>query len=217
MRVREGALFGASSMVGAYLGGRLSSHLPPALMVLGFGAMMLVTAAAMMRGRRAPAANRAGPPSLAQSAAQGLGVGALTGVVGAGGGFVVVPALVLLGGLTMPEAVGTSLLVIAMNSAAGLAGHLAHTHLPWGVALPVAGAAVLGSVVGSRLAGAIAPDTLRRGFSWFVVVMAVFVLGQEVPRLFGISVTLAHHWPWLLAAMAMPPLVGAALHRPAHA
>ena len=85
-------------------------------------------------------------------------------------------------------------------------------------ALPVAAAAVLGSIVGSRLSGRIEPDALRRGFAWFVVVMAVFVLGQEVPKLFGVTVSLARHWPWLLAAMCAPPAIAAAsAHRHAHA
>lgn len=213
VRWRTGALFGAASMAGAYAGGQVSSRLPPAVLVLAFGVMMLVTAGAMMRGRRAVAASAASEADalpLGRIATQGAFVGAVTGLVGAGGGFLVVPALLLLGRLPMTAAVGTSLLVIAMNSAAGLAGHLAHTRLPWGVALPVAAAAVLGSVVGSRLSGRIAPDTLRRGFAWFVVVMAVFVLGQEVPKLFGFTVSLAHHWPWLLAAMCTPPAVAAA-------
>lgn len=221
VRWRTGALFGAASMVGAYAGGQFSSRLPPGALVLAFGAMMLVTAGAMMRGRRnlgASVARDAEATPLGRIALQGVAVGAVTGLVGAGGGFLVVPALLLLGRLPMSAAVGTSLLVIAMNSAAGLAGHLAHTQLPWGVALPVAGAAVLGSLAGSRLSGRIDPDTLRRGFAWFVVVMAVFVLGQEVPKLFGVTVSLARHWPWLLAAMCAPPaLAAASVHRHAHA
>lgn len=186
VRWRTGLGFGAASMVGAYLGGRVSSHLPPTLLLLAFGSMMLVTAAAMLRGRREVALD---PASLhapfAKVAAQGLAVGAVTGLVGAGGGFLVVPALVLLGRLPMTAAVGTSLLVIALNSGAGLLGHLAKAAPPWHIALPVAAAAVLGSVLGSRLAGRVGPDALRRGFAWFVLAMAVFVLGQEVPRLLG--------------------------------
>ena len=214
VRWSTGALFGVASMVGAFLGGRLSSRLPPAALVLAFGAMMLVTAAAMMRPRRAdagPAAPADAPLPLGRIAVQGGFVGAVTGLVGAGGGFLVVPALVLLGRLPMTAAVGTSLLVIAMNSVAGFAGHLAGSHVPWGVALPVTAAAVLGSVVGSRLAGRIPPDVLRRGFAWFVVVMAVFVLGQEVPKLFGVTVSLARHWPLFLVAMGAPPAAAAAL------
>ena len=214
VRWRTGVLFGLASMAGAYFGGRVSSRLPPAALVLAFGAMMLVTAVAMMRKR--PASTGAVEPvgaalPLGRIAVQGAAVGTVTGLVGAGGGFLVVPALVLLGRLPMTAAVGTSLLVIAMNSAAGLAGHLARTPLPWGVALPVTGAAVLGSVLGSRLTGRVSPNALRRGFAWFVVVMAVFVLGQEVPKLFGVTVSLARHWPLLALAMGAPPAFAGAL------
>ncbi len=212
VRWRTGLSFGAASMLGAYLGGRVSSHLPPSLLLLAFGSMMLVTAAAMLRGRREVAVDPASPNApVAKVAAQGLAVGAVTGLVGAGGGFLVVPALVLLGRLPMTAAVGTSLLVIALNSGAGLLGHLAKTALPWHIALPVAGAAVVGSVLGSRLAGKVGPDALRRGFAWFVLAMAVFVLGQEVPRLLGVTVALARHWPFFVAAEGV--LVSVAIAR----
>lgn len=117
--------------------------------------------------------------------AEGLVVGAVTGLVGAGGGFLVVPALVLLGRLPMPAAVGTSLLVIAMKSLAGFAGFLGHTPIAWPTALLVSAAAVLGSVGGAALAGRIAPRVLRTGFGWFVIAMAFFLLAQELPALWG--------------------------------
>lgn len=211
VRWKTGAAFGAASMAGAYVAGRLSKHVPAALLLLMFGAMMLVTAVMMMRGRRAPAGAVEGhrETPAAKVIAQGLAVGAVTGLVGAGGGFVVVPALVLLGGLPMGVAVGTSLLVIAMNSFAGFAGLLSNVSIPWQIAGGVVAAAVVGSFVGGRLVSVIPADRLRKGFAWFVVVMAVFILGQEVPKLFGLRVTLSTHWPWLLAAMATPPIVGA--------
>ena len=216
VRWRTGALFGAASMAGAYLGGRVSKLLPPSLLVLGFGVMMLVTAVAMMRGRRDLSSAAPATPPLARIAAQGVGVGAVTGLIGAGGGFLVVPALVLLGRLSMTSAVGTSLLVIAMNSAAGFLGH-SGVSVPYNIALPVAGAAIVGSLIGSRFASRVAPDSLRRGFAWFVVAMAIFVLGQQVPRLFGVTLTLAQSAPWLLPAMALVPLYAAlSARRPTH-
>jgi len=142
----------------------------------------------------------------------------VTGLVGAGGGFLVVPALVLLGGLPMGVAVGTSLLVITMKSFAGFAGYLSSVTIPWETAGAVVAAAIVGSVIGGRLVSLIPADRLRKGFAWFVVVMAVFILGQEVPKLFGLTVTVATHWPWLLTAMAVPPvvasIVAAARRRP---
>ena len=100
----------------------------------------------------------------------------------------------------MPVAVGTSLLVIAMKSFAGLAGYLASVEIDWPVALAVTAAAVVGSLVGSRLTGVIAPDVLRRGFGWFVVVMGLFVLAQQVPA--DVMADLAASlWFWVVIAL----------------
>lgn len=220
---RTGAIFGATSMIGAFIAGRLARHIPAAILLLAFGGMMVVTAIAMMRGKKAPEGSDAQPPRplpVGKIVAEGLAVGAVTGLVGAGGGFLVVPALVLLGGLPMPIAVGTSLLVIAMKSFAGFAGYLSSVTVPWSIAGVVVAAAVAGSFVGARLVHMLPPEKLRKGFAWFVIVMAVFILGQEIPKLFGLHVTVATHWPWLLAAMAVPPLIGLALnarHAPAAA
>ncbi|MFB6531572.1 sulfite exporter TauE/SafE family protein [Streptomyces sp. NPDC056399] len=188
VRWRTGLLFGAFSMAGAYGGGRLAEYVPGTVLLVCFAVMMLATAAAMLRrprggalhGLRAAAPEKGGR-GLAGLAAKGLAVGAVTGLVGSGGGFLVVPALAVLGGLPMGLAVGTSLLVIAMNSFAGLAGHLAGVTIDWGLALTVTGAAVIGSTVGARLAGRIAQDTLRAAFGWFVVLMGVLVLAQQLP------------------------------------
>jgi len=211
VRWRTGALFGATSMVGAFLAGRVASRIPAAALLLAFGVMMVVTAAAMLRGKKDAETVAPEPASLPvlKIVAEGLAVGAVTGLVGAGGGFLVVPALVLLGGLPMPVAVGTSLLVIAMKSFAGFAGYLSSVTVPWSTAGMVVAAAIVGSVIGARLVRYVPAEALRKGFAWFVVVMAVFILGQEVPKLFGVPVTVATHWPWLLAAMAVPVSLGA--------
>jgi uncharacterized membrane protein YfcA len=112
--------------------------------------------------------------------AVGLSVGILTGVVGAGGGFLVVPALVLLGGLSMATAVGTSLVVIALQSFAGLAGRLGSVDVDWPVTLGVTAAAVAGSYAGARLVARVSPAALRRGFGAFLAVMAALVLANEL-------------------------------------
>jgi hypothetical protein len=110
----------------------------------------------------------------------------------------VVPALVLLGGLSMEVAVGTSLVVITLKSFAGFLGYLGSTNVQWDVAGYVTAAAVVGSFLGGRLAGRFAPDVLRQGFAWFVVAMAIFILGQQVPELLGAPVGVA--LPYALVA-----------------
>ncbi|MFG2109666.1 sulfite exporter TauE/SafE family protein [Micromonospora chersina] len=182
VRWRTGLIFGVAGMTGAYAGGRLAEFIPAGFLLTGFAVMMLATAVAMIRGRRA-AEGRPVPHELPvpRVGLDGVVVGLVTGLVGAGGGFLVVPALALLGGLPMPVAVGTSLVVIAMKSFAGLAGYLSSVTIDWGLAAAVVVAAVAGSVVGGRLAGRIPAEILRKAFGWFVVVMGVFVLGQQLP------------------------------------
>ena len=173
---RSGMLFGAAGMAGAATGGWIAQWIPAEILMGMFAAMMLVTSVAMFRGRPDV---RAVEAPIWQIVAQGAGVGLLTGTVGAGGGFLIVPALVLLGGLPMQRAVGTSLLVIALNSAAGFAGHAAHADLDLPLAAGVTAAAVTGSVIGSRLTALISPDALRRGFAVFVLFMGAFVLYKQ--------------------------------------
>ncbi|MFE0652002.1 sulfite exporter TauE/SafE family protein [Streptomyces sp. NPDC059534] len=183
VRWRTGLLFGAFSMVGAYGGGRLAEYIPGTVLLVAFALMMLATAFAMLHKPRKGAKKTRpahGDLPLKHIAVEGLVVGAVTGLVGSGGGFLVVPALAILGGLPMGIAVGTSLLVIAMKSFAGLAGHLSGVEIDWRLALTVTAAAVVGSLVGGRLAGRIPQDALRKAFGWFVVVMGVFVLAQQV-------------------------------------
>ncbi|WP_067797754.1 sulfite exporter TauE/SafE family protein [Actinomadura formosensis] len=184
VRWRTALLFGAAGMVGAYLGGRLGAYIPGGVLLVAFAVMMVVTALAMLRRRPAPAegaGHTSGERPILRILAEGVTVGLVTGLVGAGGGFLVVPALVLLGGLSMPVAVGTSLVVIAMKSVAGLAGYLYSVSLDWPLTLAVTAVAVVGGFAGSRLAGRIDPQRLRDAFGWFVLVMAAFVLTAQAP------------------------------------
>ncbi|GHG10136.1 sulfite exporter TauE/SafE family protein [Streptomyces filamentosus] len=216
VRWRTGLLFGAFSMAGAYGGGRLAEYIPGTVLLVAFALMMLATAFAMLRKPR-DGAKRAARPAhrdlpLKHIAVEGLVVGAVTGLVGSGGGFLVVPALAILGGLPMGIAVGTSLLVIAMKSFAGLAGHLSGVSIDWGVALTVTVAAVAGSLIGARLAGRIPQDALRKAFGWFVVVMGVFVLAQQLD-----SAVWTHPATWaVLGAAGAATAAGRAVRRTRH-
>ncbi|MCW4353523.1 sulfite exporter TauE/SafE family protein [Hoyosella sp. YIM 151337] len=184
VRWRTGLIFGSAGMAGAFLGGLLGGQLPGTVLMIAFSIMMIATAAAMIRGRRKAAAKphgQAGELPVLRILVDGLIVGLVTGLVGAGGGFLVVPALALLGGLPMSIAVGTSLLVISMKSFAGLAGYLTTVSLDWGVVAAVTAAAVIGALVGARLTARIREESLRKGFGYFVLAMGAVVLSQELP------------------------------------
>ncbi len=176
---RTGLIFGAAGMVGAFGGGHLAAYIPGRLLMIMFGLMMAATAIAMLRKPRALAPSTGDLP-VAKVVVEGIVVGIVTGIVGAGGGFLVVPALVVLGRIPMPLAIGTSLVVIAMKSFAGFAGHLDHVSIEWPITLGVAAAAVIGSVIGGKLVDRIPPASLRRGFGLFVIAMYAVVLITEL-------------------------------------
>lgn len=186
VRWQTGVIFGVAGMVGAFAGGVLGGFIPGAVLMILFAIMMIVTATAMIRGRKnRDREARATEPRrvLIRILLDGFLVGIATGLVGAGGGFLIVPALNLLGGLPMAIAVGTSLLVIAMKSFAGLGGYLFSVQLNWPIVLAFTATAIVGSFAGVALAGRIPERALRRGFGIFVLVMGAFVLVQEVPPL----------------------------------
>lgn len=195
VRWRTGLTFGLAGTVGAFAGGRVSAYLPERILMALFGAVMAAAAIAMLRSARGARDGRDGrsgraaagakepearPRGVPVIAAQGAAVGSLTGMIGAGGGFIIVPALTLLARLPIHAAVGTSLMVIAMNASAGLAGHYGQASIDPVLTAAVAGAMVAGSFVGGRLAGRVEPQSLRAGFGWFVIVVAVFVLAQQI-------------------------------------
>lgn len=179
---KTGQGFGVAGMVGAWLGGHAAGWISGDVLVVMFALVMVATAVAMIRGRREP------PPGTVpvvpryarlRIAVQGLAVGLVAGLVGAGGGFLVVPALTLLGGLSMPRAIGTSLLVIALQSFAGFAGHATHVHVDLQLLAMVTGAAVLGTFIGGQATGRFEPAVLRRGFGGFVLLIAASILVKQ--------------------------------------
>jgi uncharacterized membrane protein YfcA len=148
--------------------------------------VMLLAAWRMLRGGVAQLADH--EPHRMTVVAGGLGVGALSGLVGVGGGFLIVPALVLLARVPMASAVGTSLAVIALNSFTGFAKYLGvlaqlSLQLDWLVLLAVAAIGILGSFAGNRLGRRLPQATLRRAFGVFLVVMGLFIVVDAGPRL----------------------------------
>lgn len=187
-RVRWGVAlpFGAAAMAGAFGGGLLAGFIPGTVLLVTFAVIMIAAAAAMLRDRKnTPAGNEARNVQVAKVAVLGVAVGAVSGLVGAGGGFLLVPALALLAGLPMPAAIGTSLVVIAMQSFAGLAGHLTGVQIDWRLAGMVTAAAVVGALIGGRLTGRVDPEALRKLFGWLVLLTASVILAQETTPALG--------------------------------
>lgn len=183
---RAALLFAPMTAVGGYAGGRAAQWVPGELLLLIFTGLMVAASIAMLRA--APTRPRAASgPAAPALALQGVGVGALTGLVGAGGGFLFVPAFALLGGMPMRQAVGTSLVVIAVNSVAALAGQLGHEAIRWELAASITAAAVIGAWGGAHLAGRVPEVRLRRAFGVFVLLVAFWMLARSpyVHRLFA--------------------------------
>lgn len=197
---RTGAIFSGTAMAGAYLGGLAADWFSGTTLLLLFAAMMVVTALAMFRGRGEMKADSAKPQPVVLVVAEGLAVGAATGLVGAGGGFLVVPALVLLGGMEMHKAVGTSLMVIALKSFAAYAGHAAHVTVDMELAVMVTVVAVAGSLLGASLASRVPSAALRRVFAGFVLFMALYVVWREAGVVAALvvvgAVASAQVWWW---------------------
>ena len=201
VRWKIAAIFGVAAMAGAYAGGRLAHFIPGNILLIAFAAIMIAAAVAMLRGRREVSDESVGPLPVAKILLQGAAVGMISGLVGAGGGFLLVPALALLGGLAMPAAVGTSLVVIAMQSFAGFAAHLSGETIDWKLAGMVTAAAVAGSILGGYLTSYVQPATLRKAFGWFVLVMAAVVLAEEANIWIGLAVAIVAAVAGLMAFM----------------
>lgn len=197
---RSVAFFGVPGVTGTYLGAALSVHLSGVVQLLLFAGVMLL--AAVMMFRPAPRADGASRPvrSPLKIAAEGLGVGVLTGLVGVGGGFLIIPALVLLGGLPMSLAVGTSLLIIAAKSFVGFGKYVHVLHdqnlsVHWNLIVIFTVIGIAGSFLGARVGRHVSNDALKRGFASFLVVMGLYVLATNVPRVLHPSPTLESRTP----------------------
>lgn len=172
--VRTAGLFGLVGGVAAMAGARLTPLVSSRTLLLSFAGMMLVSGASMLRRRSRPPAGRA-TASSGRAIATAAAVGVLTGFLGVGGGFLIVPALALLLGLPMHRAVGTSLLTIAINSAAGLAAHWHGLHVPLDLTLGLGGAASLGALAASGFSRRLRPETLRGAFGALAILVGVFL------------------------------------------
>jgi uncharacterized membrane protein YfcA len=185
VRWRIAGVFGAAGAGAAFAGAAVNRFLDPRLVLVGFAALMVAAALRMLR-EQVPLGGDCALPGggvnwrgcLPKAVGSGLVVGFLTGLFGVGGGFLVIPALVLLLGLPMTVAVGTSLVIIVLNSVAGFLAHAGGAPLDHGTAAAFTGTAILGSLVAGRVATRLPADRLRRAFAYLVLAVAAFVLAQ---------------------------------------
>ncbi|GHO93131.1 UPF0721 transmembrane protein [Reticulibacter mediterranei] len=181
VNLKASLLFGIYGILASYGGARISSLIPSAILLVLFGLLMLVIALMMIRSK---AQARFAYRSWWMTVLGGLGVGLLTGFLGVGGGFLIVPALVLFLGMSMPDAVGSSLVVIALNSVAGVLGHLNSGALPWTLMGLFALAGLIGLLIGTRFTNLLPPERLRQIFASFVLMLGIVVLTLNIPEVF---------------------------------
>jgi uncharacterized membrane protein YfcA len=182
VNLRTAVLFGVVSMAGAFVGAKLSVLFTGKAQLMILAVVMLAAAISMLRSQPPTPGETDAPHArvpMVLLALIGLCVGVLTGIVGVGGGFLIVPTLVLLAHVPVKEAVGTSLSVIVMNSASSYLGYYGTVDVPWLFLSGFAGVAVVGILGGTALVSRVSSRALKRGFAVFLVVMGVFVLYQN--------------------------------------
>lgn len=151
------------------------------LMMVLFAILMIAASVSMIRDRqRKENAERPAKFNYFLIFLEGSIVGLLTGLVGAGGGFLIIPALVLLSNLSMKLAVGTSLLIIAAKSLIGFTGDISNTIMDWPFLLTVTGLAIGGIFLGNMLSHKISGNRLKKAFGWFVLAMGLFIIIREL-------------------------------------
>lgn len=172
---RTAILFGAAGILGTFGGAWANRQVSGPIILLLFGILMLVVAARMVRSGM-PDVKAASESKVWIIPVAGLTVGLLTGFFGVGGGFVIVPALVLWLGLPMRVAVGTSLVIIAINSLAGAVAHRDDGGFNWMVALFFIAGGLLGGQLGARAVGRVNEEVLKRSFAGVMVSIALFLI-----------------------------------------
>ncbi|HUS43362.1 MAG TPA: sulfite exporter TauE/SafE family protein [Ilumatobacteraceae bacterium] len=213
VRLAAGTVFGLAGIGGSLVGSAWNEAVDADVLLLAFSVLMLVAAYAMWQRLRKQAAAAGAPAARSVGAAAasperlstdpdgtsairldlatavkvviaGSFIGLLTGFFGVGGGFVIVPALVLALGFSMPDAVGTSLIVIAVNSTVALTTRLPSGSIEWGTVIPFTVASLIGVFVGSRLASTRDPSFLQRWFVILLVVVALYTATSSLIALF---------------------------------
>lgn len=191
---KTAAVFGVPSIIAVYLSRKvLVPAIPQEILTIGdfvltksigimvlFAVLMIAASYSMIKGRKDTEGSGEIKYNYPLITVEGLVVGTLTGLVGAGGGFLIIPALVLLSGLSMKMAVGTSLIIIAVKSLIGFIGDIQNHAIDWTFLLSFAALSVVGIFIGSKLSNIIPGQKLKPAFGWFVLVMGIYILGKEL-------------------------------------
>jgi uncharacterized membrane protein YfcA len=185
-------VFGLPGMLGTYLGAVIAAYVPGVVQLAIFALVMLLASYLMLR----PVALTDEPHEPRESwkiAGDGLIVGVITGFVGVGGGFLIVPALVLLGGMGIHAAVATSLVIIALKSYSGFYEYIEvletqSLDLDWQTLLIVTVLGILGSYIGARYARKMPQDKLERWFGYFLILMGLYILARSAPEVMGLMI-----------------------------
>ena len=154
----------------------------PFLTMVLFALLMLVASLSMIRGpeKEKPASDHILEKRFPQLLVLGISIGLITGFLGAGGGFLLIPALVLIVRLPMKTAIGTSLLIIALNNLVGFSGDIGHFQIHWPMLLSITAIAIAGVIVGGILSKPLSGNKLKKGFGWFVLLMGIIILIKEI-------------------------------------
>jgi uncharacterized protein len=197
VQIKTALLFGVSSIVTVLLTRRfIIPAIPETLLIISgftvtkslatmvlFSLLMVAASFSMILGRKDPPPSAPAPLTVQgflRLSLYGIGIGLVTGLLGAGGGFLLIPVLVLLMKVPMKEAVGTSLLIIALNSLIGFAGDAGQLPINWTFLLTLTGIAIAGILVGGQLSKYIAGNKLKKGFGWFVLIAGLYILSREL-------------------------------------
>ena len=195
IKLRVAAVFGPFGMLGTYAGTKLGILMPEILQLGLFAFVMYAAAFRMLKPKRNLSLAETGivcdtpemaPPVGAVSlhfgyvALLGLAVGLLTGMVGVGGGFLIIPALVLFAGIPMKQAVGTSLVIVALNSVTGFIGYYGVVPVDYTLMVTFTAVAIIGGFVGARISCHVSAESLRWGFGLFLVIVASYILIKSV-------------------------------------
>ena len=176
INIKVAFVFGPVAMLGTFIGAKLSQLISGQTQLIIFAIIMFIASIFMFKGRKEKDISEDKTLNYPLILIEGLIVGIITGIVGVGGGFMIVPALVLLANIPMKQAIGTSLIIISFKSFAGFIGYMNIVEIPWMFLLKFTSFTAVGIILGSYLVKFVSPDKLKKAFAIFLVFMSLFIL-----------------------------------------